>query len=99
MYSIANVQVVPQRRTLAYLDELFIISRDKKSGAKKYQPLKPKEINSQNSMKIYYAYILDTVFGAGEVVRRTMEDRWLVMWQERLVMVSLCHGRYHYHAT
>ena len=83
MYSIANVQVVPQRRTLAYLDETFYNKQGQKIWSKKYQPLKPKEINSQEFDEDYYAYILDTVFGAGEVVRRTAEDRWLVMWQEK----------------
>ncbi len=83
-YSLATVQVCPQTRVLAYMDEVFYDKNGKKLWSKQYQPLKYKEMNSQEFDEDFYAYIVDSVFGMGEVERRSASDRWLLLRQERL---------------
>lgn len=83
-YSLATVQVCPQTRVLAYVDEAFYDKNGKVLWSKQYQPLKYKEMNSQEFDEDFYAYIVDSVFGLGEVERRSASDRWLLLWQDRL---------------
>lgn len=83
-YSLATVQICPQTRVLAYLTETFYDKNGAKLWSKQYQPLKYKEMNSQEFDEDFYAYIVDSVFGMGEVERRGASDRWLLLWQERL---------------
>lgn len=83
-YSLATVQVCPQTRVLAYLEETFYDKNGKELWSKKYQPLTYKEMNSQEFDEDFYAYIVDYVFGLGENDRRTASDRWLLLWQDKL---------------
>lgn len=81
-YSLAAVQICPQTRVLAYLNETFYDKNGKKLWSKQYQPLKYKEMNSQEFDEDFYAFIVDSVFGMGEVDRRSASDRWLLLWQK-----------------
>lgn len=83
-YSLAHIQIVPQTRMLAYVDETFYDKNGKQLWTKQYQPLKYKEMNSQEFDEDFYAFIVDAVFGQGEVERRSASDRWLMLWQEAL---------------
>ena len=83
-YSLAHIQIVPQTRMLAYVDETFYDKNGKQLWTKQYQPLKYKEMNSQEFDEDFYAFIVDAVFGQGEVERRSASDRWLLLWQEAL---------------
>lgn len=83
-YSLATVQVCPQTRVLAYLDETFYDANGKKLWSKQYKPLKYKEMNSLEFDEDFYAYIVDSVFGIGEVERRNASNRWLLLWQEKM---------------
>lgn len=81
-YSLARIQIVPQTRTLTYVAESFYNQKGDLLWSKEFNPLKPKEINSQAFDEMFYAYIVDAVFKQGEVARAQAEDRWMVMWQE-----------------
>lgn len=81
-YSIATVLVNPQQRTMAYVDEVFYDSAGQELWSKSSQNLKYKEINSQEFDEDFYVYIVDTVFGMGEVERSKADDRWLMLWQK-----------------
>lgn len=83
-YSLATIQIIPQTRMLAYVNETFYDQSGKKLWSKQYQPLKYKEMNSQEFDEDFYAYIVDSVFGQGEVERRGASDRWLLLWQNSL---------------
>ena len=83
-YSLANIQIVPQTRMLAYVSETFYDKDGKQLWSKQYQPLKYKEMNSQEFDEDFYAFIVDAVFGQGEVDRRNASDRWLMLWQDSL---------------
>lgn len=80
-YSIAEVEVEPQNRTVAYVSETFFNKDGGKLWEKQYSPLRPKEMNSQEFDEDFYCYIVDTVFGLGENERRQASDRWLALWQ------------------
>ena len=81
-YSVAEVEVNPQNRTLAYVNETFFNKADEKVWEKTYSPLRPKEMNSQEFDEDFYCFIVDTIFGLGENERRQADDRWLSLWQE-----------------
>ncbi len=81
VYSVAEVEVDPQNRTLAYINETFFNKNDEKIWEKEYSPVRPKEINSQEFDEDFYCFIVDTVFGLGENERRQASDRWLPLWQ------------------
>lgn len=83
-YSIAKVEIVPQTRVMAYTQEVFYDKNGRVLWSKDYAPLKYKEMNSQEFDEDFYAYIVDSVFGQGEVERRSASDRWLLLWQESL---------------
>ncbi len=80
-YSIAEVEIDPQNRTLAYIEETFFNKDGVMIWAKRYSPLRHKEINSQAFDEDFYCYIVDSVFGQGENERRKADDRWLMLWQ------------------
>lgn len=79
--SIAEVEINPQNRTLAYRSETFYDAEDRVLWQKDYNPLKPKEINSQEFDEIFYTNIVDRVMGGGEETRRKAADRWLSLWR------------------
>jgi len=81
-YSLAEVEVNPQNRTLAYLNESFYDRDDNKLWEKVYSPVRPKEMNSQEFDEDFYCYIVDSVFSQGENERRKADDRWLPLWQD-----------------
>ena len=83
-YSLAQVEINPQNRMLSYINETFYDAEDKVLWHKDYNPVKPKEMNSQEFDEDFYAFIVDAVFGQGEVERRSASDRWLLLWQEAL---------------
>lgn len=79
-YSLAQVEINPQNRTFSYISEKFCDENDNVLWEKKYEPLRPKEMNSQEFDEEFYVNIVDAVFGAGEEVRRKADDRWLTLW-------------------
>lgn len=81
-YSLAEVEVNPQNRTLAYLNESFYDKDDNKLWDKVYSPVRPKEMNSQEFDEDFYCYIVDSIFSQGENERRKADDRWLQLWQD-----------------
>ncbi len=81
-YSLAEVEVNPQNRTLAYLSEAFYDKDDNKLWEKVYSPVRPKEMNSQEFDEDFYCHIVDHVFEQGENERRRAGDRWLSLWQD-----------------
>ena len=81
-YSLAEVEVNPQNRTLAYLNESFYDKDDNKLWEKVYSPVRPKEMNSQEFDEDFYCYIVDSIFSQGENERRKADDRWLQLWQD-----------------
>lgn len=81
-YSLAEVEVNPQNRTLAYLNESFYDKDDNKLWEKVYSPVRPKEMNSQEFDEDFYCYIVDSIFNQGENERRKADDRWLQLWQD-----------------
>lgn len=80
-YSLAEVTVNPQNRTFAYLQEFFYDANGNLLWEKVYDPVHPKEINSQQFDEDFYVNIVDSVLGQGENDRRVAEDRWLSLWQ------------------
>lgn len=83
-YSIANVEIIPQTRSLAYVLESFYDNSGHLLWSKRYQPLKYKEMNFQEFDEDFYASIVDAVFDKGEMKRRSAADRWLTLWQTNL---------------
>ncbi|ORU00902.1 hypothetical protein D081_0350 [Anaerovibrio sp. JC8] len=81
-YSLAEVEVNPQNRMLAYIHETFYDQNDQKLWEKQYSPVRPKEMNSQEFDEDFYCYIVDSYFKQGENERRTAGDRWLTLWQD-----------------
>lgn len=82
-YSIALVEVSPQNRTFRYLEEDFY---DKQGNIiwSKHTPGSEKEMNSQQYDEMFYAAIVDSVFGMGELERLTSSARWLELWKAKL---------------
>ena len=81
-YSLAEVEINPQNRTLAYIRESFYNKDDHKLWEKVSSPIRPKEMNSQEFDEDFYGFIVDSVFNQGETARIRAEDRWLALWQE-----------------
>ena len=81
-YSLAEVHINPQNRTLAYVQELFYDADGRVLWQKEYNPLRYKEMTSQEFDEDFYTSIVDSVFGQGEVERQHADDRWLLLWQE-----------------
>ena len=79
-YSVAQVRVVPQSRTLQYLSETFYDRAGKVLWSKGEG--REKEMNSQQFDEEFYAAIVDTVFHRGEMQRLRADDRWIMLWSE-----------------
>lgn len=80
-YSIAEVEVSPQHRTVTYVSEQFFDANDKVIWSKIYDPRTEKEINSMSFEEDYYTSIIDAVFYQGEAARCKAQDRWISLWQ------------------
>lgn len=81
-YSLAEIEIIPQNRTLAYRSETFYDANDMVVWQKDYDPIKPKEINSQEFDEEFYTYIVEYVMKNGEESRRRASDRWLSLWRK-----------------
>lgn len=77
--SIAEVEIVPQNRTVSYVVERFYDANGKQLAEKKYNPRTLKEINSQSFDEDFYTAIVDQVFRHGETERRKAKDRWFTL--------------------
>lgn len=80
-YSLAQVQVHPQTRTIEYVRENFYDADGKELWSKVYTNRTVKEINSRSFDEGFYVSIVDTVFRHGEAARQKAEDRWIPLWQ------------------
>jgi len=78
-YSLAEVQINPQNRTIQYLKENFYDPNGKVIWSKVNGRVK--EINSQEFDEDFYAAIVDAVFRHGENDRRSAPDRWIDLWE------------------
>lgn len=81
-YSLALVEVSPQNRTFRYLEEDFYDAQGNILWSKR-TPGSEKEMNSQQYDETFYAAIVDSVFGMGELERLTSSDRWYELWKEK----------------
>ena len=74
-YSLAEVAINPQNRTIQYTKEDFYNPQ----GAVIWSKVdgRVKEITSQQFDEAFYDAIVDSVFGVGEVDRASAKDRWL----------------------
>ncbi len=78
-YSMAQVRINPQNRTLQYVRENFYDANGKVIWSKAEGRVK--EINSQEFDEAFYMAIVDEVFRHGEVARSTAKDRWITLWE------------------
>ena len=78
-YSLAQVRINPQNRTVQYVRENFYDADGKVIWSKAED--REKEVNSQGFDDEFYAAIVDEVFRQGEMARRMAEDRWITLWQ------------------
>lgn len=79
-YSVAQVRVSPQKRSLQYISETFYdaagnVLWSKGEGTEK-------EMNSQQFDEEFYAALVDTVFRQGEMDRLRADDRWIILWSD-----------------
>ena len=79
-YSLAQVTINPQNRTIQYLKEDFYNA----AGEVVWSTTegRVKEINSQQFDEAYYNAVVDEVFRVGEMKRAAAEDRWIDLWKE-----------------
>ena len=77
-YSLAEVAINPQNRTIQYTKEDFYNPQ----GAVIWSKVdgRVKEITSQQFDEAFYDAIVDSVFGVGEVDRASAKDRWLTLY-------------------
>lgn len=78
-YSLAEVQINPQNRTIQYLRENFYDASGKVIWSKTSGRVK--EINSQEFDEDFYDAIVDAVFRQGEQERSKAKDRWIDLWE------------------
>lgn len=78
-YSLAEVAVNPQNRTIQYTKEDFYNSQGEVIWSK--VDGRVKEITSQQFDEAFYDAVVDAVFGAGEVERAAAKDRWITLWE------------------
>ena len=79
-YSLAQVRINPQNRTLQYVRENFYDAQGKVIWSTAEGRVK--EINSREFDEPFYAVIVDEIFRQGERARCLAEDRWISLWQE-----------------
>ena len=77
-YSLAQLRINPQNRTIQYLREDFYDASNKIIWSKGAGSIK--EINSRSFDEEFYTAIVDEVFRQGETKRRIAEDRWITLW-------------------
>ncbi len=77
-YSLAQVVINPQDRTVYYKQEVFY----DKQGNPLYtrNNSRVKEINSQQFDEAFYDSAVDEVFRMGEMARAKAKDRWITLW-------------------
>lgn len=80
-YSVAEVDISPQHRTIEYVSEQFFDANDNVIWSKVYDPRTEKEINSMSFEEDYFTTIIDAVFYQGEGARCKAADRWISLWQ------------------
>lgn len=78
-YSLAQVRINPQNRTIQYARENFYDASGKVIWSK--ADGRVKEINSQEFDENFYAAVVDEVFRQGEVARCLAKDRWITLWE------------------
>ena len=78
-YSLAQVRINPQNRTIQYLRENFYDTTGKVIWSTAEGRVK--EINSQEFDEAFYAVIVDEVFRQGENARCLAKDRWISLWE------------------
>ena len=80
-YSLAQITINPQNRTLQYLKEDFYNAKGEVVWSSAEGRVK--EINSQYLFdEEYYDAVVDAVFRIGEKDRAKAEDRWIDLWKE-----------------
>lgn len=82
-YSLAEVVINPQNRTIQYKKEDFYNPQGQVIWSKTNGRVK--EITSQQFDEAFYAAIVDSVFGQGEVQRSNAADRWITLWENTSV--------------
>lgn len=79
-YSLAQVTINPQNRTMQYLKEDFYNAKGEVVWSTTEGRVK--EINSQEFDEAYYNAVVDEVFRVGEMRRAVAEDRWIDLWND-----------------
>lgn len=82
-YSLAQVTINPQNRTIQYLKEDFYNAKGEVVWSTTEGRVK--EINSQEFDEAYYNAVVDEVFRVGEMKRAAAEDRWIDLWKDESV--------------
>ena len=77
-YSLAQMVINPQERTVYYKQENFYDKQGKPLYTKSNSRVK--EINSQEFDEAFYAAAVDEIFRMGEMARRKAKDRWITLW-------------------
>lgn len=77
-YSLAQILINPQERTIQYQQEIFYDKQGKPLYTKNQGRVK--EINSQEFDEDFYASAVDEVFRMGEMARKKAKDRWITLW-------------------
>lgn len=77
-YSLAQILINPQERTIQYKQEIFY--NQKGEPIYNRNAGRVKEINSQEFDEDFYASAVDEVFRMGEMARRKAKDRWITLW-------------------
>ncbi|WP_295716052.1 hypothetical protein [uncultured Mitsuokella sp.] len=88
-YSLAEVIINPQNRTIQYAKEDFYDPQGQVIWSK--VDGRVKEVTSQQFDESFYDAIVDQVFGAGETQRAAAKDRWLTLWEDTAVDGSQTH--------
>ena len=77
-YSLAEVAINPQNRTIQYTKEDFYNPQGEVIWSK--TDGRVKEVTSQQFDEAFYDAIVDSVFGAGELERASAKDRWITLY-------------------
>ena len=78
-YSLAEVIINPQNRTLQYAKEEFYDASGKVLWS--HVDGRTKEITSQEFDEAFYDAVVDAVFAVGETKRAKADDRWITLWE------------------
>lgn len=79
-YSLALVEVVPQERTIFYIQENFYNVDGKVIWSHVYDPPKDYDINHRKFDEDYYVALVDHVFHHGERAQKDDPYRWKELW-------------------